>query len=178
MGSFQATVTIPLRRSRTVAALLALLKAHFKASVSSGPAAQVLIWLDIFAINQHPYTDGGALLNDDVANLAKVVAATERTLFCLDSRCTVLSRIWCLFEVRCGSLNNNQHLHDNHRLNSRCTVLTHICCLFEVRCGRFWLHFAQQLPNLSYVTCGTVSAHPVKVVAAAGDLPMALLATP
>ncbi len=29
---------------------------------------------------QHPYVDRGALQNDDVANLARVVKATERTL--------------------------------------------------------------------------------------------------
>eukprot|EP00798_Chlamydomonas_sp_ICE-L_P027643 gene27644-7282_t len=28
-----------------------------------------------------------------------VVAATERTLFCLDKKCTSLTRIWCLYEV-------------------------------------------------------------------------------
>lgn len=47
------------------------------------------------AINQHPYEARGCLLNDDVANLAKCVAATQRTLFCLDNNCASLGRIWC-----------------------------------------------------------------------------------
>ena len=28
-----------------------------------------------------------------------MIKATERTLFCLDSECVVLTRIWCLYEV-------------------------------------------------------------------------------
>jgi len=59
----------------------------------------MLVWLDIMAIPQHPYEDRGVLLNEDVMSLARVVAATERTLLCLDANCTVLTRIWCLFEV-------------------------------------------------------------------------------
>lgn len=47
---------------------------------------QVGIWLDMFAINQHPY-DGKnvALIEDDVARLGQVVAAVEATLFVMDS---------------------------------------------------------------------------------------------
>lgn len=54
---------------------------------------------DIVAINQHPYTEKGCLLNDDVANLARVVHSTAQTLFCLDAECTSLKRIWCLYEA-------------------------------------------------------------------------------
>eukprot|EP00798_Chlamydomonas_sp_ICE-L_P026142 gene26142-11862_t len=59
----------------------------------------MLIWLDIMAIPQHPYKDRGVLLNEDVSSLAKVVAATDRTVLCLDVKCIVLTRIWYLFEV-------------------------------------------------------------------------------
>lgn len=89
------------RRSRRLSDLLALLKAHFKVAAADDPAAQVLIWLDVFAINQTPYADRGCLQEDDVANLGKVVRATERTLFCLDGDCVSLTRIWCLYEVSC-----------------------------------------------------------------------------
>lgn len=86
--------------SRPIQQLLQLLTAHFGVSDPSEPAAaSAIIWLDIFAINQHPYEDRGCLGNDDVANLARVVAATDRTLLCLDEDCVVLTRIWCLYEV-------------------------------------------------------------------------------
>ena len=64
-----------LARSRRLGDLLALLKSHFKVTASSDAVASVLLWLDIVAINQHPYQDKGCLLNDDVANLAKVCVA-------------------------------------------------------------------------------------------------------
>lgn len=51
------------------------------------------------AINQHPYENRGALHDTDLTGIAQVVAATERTLFCLDEDCTSLTRIWCLYEV-------------------------------------------------------------------------------
>ena len=85
--------------SRKYVDLMQMLKTHFKVEVSVDAAANVVLWLDIIAINQHPYVDKGCLLDDDVANLAEVVKATEQTLFCLDKDCTSLSRIWCLFEV-------------------------------------------------------------------------------
>ena len=85
--------------SRRLGDLLHMLKSHFKVEAPNDIGAGVLLWLDVVAINQHPYKDRGALLNDDVANLAKVVRATEKTLFCLDECCTSLSRIWCLYEV-------------------------------------------------------------------------------
>ena len=85
--------------SRKYVDLMKLLKTHFAVKKSCDAAAGVVLWLDIVAINQHPYEAKGCLLNDDVANLAKVVKATDKTLFCLDANCTSLSRIWCLFEV-------------------------------------------------------------------------------
>ena len=85
--------------SRKMNDLLKLLKDHFHVDAPSDAAAGVVLWLDIVAINQHPYEAKGCLLNDDVANLAKVVGATERTLFILDAECVSLSRIWCLYEV-------------------------------------------------------------------------------
>ena len=85
--------------SRKYSDLMKLLKTHFNVTVSTDAAAGMVLWLDIIAINQHPYTSKGVLLNADVANLAKVVKAVEKTLFGLDEECTSLTRIWCLFEV-------------------------------------------------------------------------------
>ncbi len=81
--------------SRRLNNLLALLQSRFV----EGKDDDVLLWLDIVAINQHPYEDKGCLLQADVASLASVVQATEQTLFCLDAQCVVLTRIWCLYEV-------------------------------------------------------------------------------
>lgn len=58
--------------SRKFEDLLALLKGHFNVTSSADAAAGVMVWLDIVAINQHPYEDSQCLLNQDVANLAKV----------------------------------------------------------------------------------------------------------
>lgn len=46
---------------------------------------------DVVALNQHPYADKKPLLDEDMANLAKVVHSTEQTLLCLDKECTALS---------------------------------------------------------------------------------------
>eukprot|EP00798_Chlamydomonas_sp_ICE-L_P026687 gene26687-4263_t len=81
--------------SRRLKDLLALLLSRFVEKEDH----DTLLWLDIVAINQHPYEDKGCLLQDDVASLASVVQATEQTLFCLDEQCVVLTRIWCLYEV-------------------------------------------------------------------------------
>eukprot|EP00798_Chlamydomonas_sp_ICE-L_P020038 gene20038-26753_t len=81
--------------SRRLKDLLALLLSRFVEKEDH----DTLLWLDIVAINQHPYGDKGCLLQDDVASLASVVQATEQTLFCLDEQCVVLTRIWCLYEV-------------------------------------------------------------------------------
>lgn len=92
--------------SRRLCDLLTILTTHFgidytPGAVSSGPdmGPSPLIWLDILAINQHPYLDPKGLLLDDVAALSDVIKATESTLFCLDQKGIVLTRIWCLFEV-------------------------------------------------------------------------------
>ena len=51
--------------------------------------------IKIFCPLQHPY-DGAniALIEDDVNNLGKVVAAVDATLFVMDARGQVLTRIW------------------------------------------------------------------------------------
>ncbi len=82
--------------SRKVGDLLKMLHEHL--------ADDGLVWIDIVAINQHPYENRGCLLLEDVASLGKVLAATEDTLFCLDADCVSLRRIWCLYEVRMGRL--------------------------------------------------------------------------
>ena len=46
---------------------------------------------------QHPYVDKGALKNDDVESLAKVVSVTKKTVLSLTEK--TLSRIWCIYEV-------------------------------------------------------------------------------
>ena len=92
--------------SRRLCDLLTILTTHFgieytpgakTSGLDTGPSP--LVWLDILAINQHPYLDPKALLLDDVAALADVIKATKQTLFCLDNKGVVLTRIWCLFEV-------------------------------------------------------------------------------
>jgi hypothetical protein len=55
--------------------------------------AQVFIWLDIFAINQHP----GEGQRGDLGNLKEVLADADQTLMCLDQKGAVLTRIWCVF---------------------------------------------------------------------------------
>ena len=85
--------------SRKYIDLMRMRKTYLGVNSSSDAAAGVILWLDIIAINQHPYKDRGCLSNKDVDNLAKVVHATDRTLFCLDKECVALSRIWCIYEV-------------------------------------------------------------------------------
>ena len=51
-------------------------------SGSGGSNSSVLLWLDIFAINQNPYAAKGALLSDDVANLAKVGSSLLTSVDC------------------------------------------------------------------------------------------------
>ncbi|GIL66739.1 hypothetical protein Vafri_20215, partial [Volvox africanus] len=52
------------------------------------------VWLDIFAVNQHP----GAEQKDDLENLRTAIALSQATLVCLDARGTPLERVWCLYE--------------------------------------------------------------------------------
>ncbi len=53
--------------SRTLEALLSLLEVYLGPKVQQGE--DPIIWLDIYAINQHPYVCRGQLKNEDVANL-------------------------------------------------------------------------------------------------------------
>lgn len=48
------------------------------------------LWLDIFAVNQHP----GDNQRNDLGMLKEVVADSEQTLMVLDKNGTVLTRIW------------------------------------------------------------------------------------
>ena len=84
--------------SRKLGALLKLLSFHFPAdgdgggdnaggSGSGGSNSSVLLWLDIFAINQNPYAAKGALLSDDVANLAKVGGSSLTSVGCNQVHC-------------------------------------------------------------------------------------------
>lgn len=93
--------------SRRLCDLLTILTTHFGieysplgATLFPDTSPSPLIWLDILAINQHPYLDPKGLLLDDVSALADVIKATQSTLFCLDNKGVVLTRIWCLYEVR------------------------------------------------------------------------------
>lgn len=93
--------------SRQLRDLLTILTAHFGIEYDpeaaeepySDEGSSPLVWLDILAINQWPYVDAKGLLVDDVSNLANVIKATDKTLFCLDDKGVVLTRIWCLFEI-------------------------------------------------------------------------------
>lgn len=68
---------------------------------SGDPAATVLLWLDIFAIDQNldSHADSRGNGTDAVAAVAECVAAAKRTLVCLDAEGAFLSRSWCLYEV-------------------------------------------------------------------------------
>ena len=76
-----------LVKSRHLGDLLALLKSHFKVAASSDAAANVLLWLDIVAINPLPYKDRGCLLNNDVANLARVRRCIPAGISMLNGGC-------------------------------------------------------------------------------------------
>ena len=47
-------------------------QAHGAGREAAGSQRDVVVWLDTVAINQHPYTARGCLLEDDVTHLAKV----------------------------------------------------------------------------------------------------------
>ena len=84
-------------RGRGSWGLLKLLSLHFPADgdgggdnaggSGSGINRSVLLWLDIFAINQNPYAAKGALLSDDVANLAKVGGSGLTSVGCNQVHC-------------------------------------------------------------------------------------------
>ena len=56
---------------------------------------QVLLWLDIFAINQHPGTNQ----QNDLMGLKEVVEDADKTLMVLDLQGVILTRVWCLYEA-------------------------------------------------------------------------------
>ncbi|GLC45508.1 NACHT domain- and WD repeat-containing protein 1 [Pleodorina starrii] len=56
------------------------------------------VWLDMFAINQHPDAPGSTQAND-LSQLHEVVGRSEQTLLVLDRGGLVLTRIWCLYEI-------------------------------------------------------------------------------
>ena len=58
-------------------------------------AADVYIWVDIFAINQH---DPGADLHGGKA-LARTIELVGETLVVLDKAAFPLTRLWCLYEI-------------------------------------------------------------------------------
>ncbi|KAG1669586.1 hypothetical protein FOA52_006359 [Chlamydomonas sp. UWO 241] len=55
----------------------------------------VCVWLDIFAINQHP----GQEQADDLGDLQEVIKRAKATLLVMDGSGQVLRRVWCLFEI-------------------------------------------------------------------------------
>ena len=59
------------------------------------PCMQVLLWLDIFAINQHPGTNQ----QNDLMGLKEVVEDADKTLMVLDLQGVILTRVWCLYEA-------------------------------------------------------------------------------
>lgn len=48
------------------------------------------MWLDIFAVNQHP----GDSQRNDLERLKEVVADAQQTLMVLDGQGMVLTRVW------------------------------------------------------------------------------------
>ncbi|GFR50272.1 hypothetical protein Agub_g12459 [Astrephomene gubernaculifera] len=56
---------------------------------------ETFVWLDIFAINQHPDTTQA----EDLSKLQEVVGSSQATLLVLDGDGQVLTRIWCLYEI-------------------------------------------------------------------------------
>lgn len=79
--------------------LLAPLAAHFGCKffelgrTEVADSQNTFVWLDIFAVNQHPATSQA----DDLANLHNVIRNSKATLMVLDSPALVLTRIWCLY---------------------------------------------------------------------------------
>lgn len=57
---------------------------------------QVYLWLDIFAVNQHP----GDSQRNDLERLKEVVADAQQTLMVLDGQGMVLTRIWWVWQWR------------------------------------------------------------------------------
>jgi hypothetical protein len=68
---------VPLQVSHTWSRKLGDLLTLLEQQTGEDPTQGVHLWLDIVAINQTPYEDNGCLLNDDVANLAKVGSTVQ-----------------------------------------------------------------------------------------------------
>jgi len=62
--------------------------------LSGALPGQVFLWLDIFAVNQHP----GAEQADDLRNLKAAIQIASGTLVILDKEGGPLRRVWCLYE--------------------------------------------------------------------------------
>lgn len=59
-------------------------------------AANIFVWLDVFAVNQN----SGTLANKcDVDSFEETLRHTSVTLFHLDKQGTALRRVWCLYEL-------------------------------------------------------------------------------
>ncbi|GFR45284.1 hypothetical protein Agub_g6392, partial [Astrephomene gubernaculifera] len=64
--------------------------------LSGAVPGEVYVWLDIFAVNQHP----GQEQQDDMAQLKNAITiASGGTLVVLDHEAGPLGRVWCLFEI-------------------------------------------------------------------------------
>ena len=73
----------------------ALLVAALRARFADAVAAEVYVWVDIFAINQHA---PGSDLHGGKA-LARTIEIAAETLVVLDPDALPLSRLWCLYEI-------------------------------------------------------------------------------
>ncbi|KAG2484060.1 hypothetical protein HYH03_017080 [Edaphochlamys debaryana] len=63
---------------------------------SGAVPSEVYVWVDIFAVNQHP----GQEQDDDLAQLNTAITnASGGTLVVLDHQAGPLGRVWCLFEI-------------------------------------------------------------------------------
>jgi hypothetical protein len=73
------------------ALLLSALREHFQGAI----AAEVFVWIDAFAVNQHAPSED---LHQGRA-LARTIDVSAATLVVLDSGALPLTRLWCLFEI-------------------------------------------------------------------------------
>lgn len=54
-----------------------------------------VLWVDVFAVNQHP----GVSRDADLSELQEVLRCSLTTLICLDAGAQALTRTWCLYEI-------------------------------------------------------------------------------
>eukprot|EP00193_Tetraselmis_chui_P008640 CAMPEP_0177758432 /NCGR_PEP_ID=MMETSP0491_2-20121128/4181_1 /TAXON_ID=63592 /ORGANISM="Tetraselmis chuii, Strain PLY429" /LENGTH=276 /DNA_ID=CAMNT_0019274165 /DNA_START=46 /DNA_END=874 /DNA_ORIENTATION=+ len=86
--------------------LLTSLRRRFEAATAKDDAEQeVVVWVDIFAVNQQSTTSGDKAHggNDEVSVMevmTRVVERTRGTLLVLDANGQCLKRAWCLSEIR------------------------------------------------------------------------------